>query len=1681
MINWTLNFPFNEADYPTLLELEGLRELGYSDTQNIATIGIGFNLRSDPIRALVITQVTGLMSGSQEFAAFDQLLAAAVAPDLTTDLAVQAALNGVLVDYDMNSGFAPLGLTEFRLLPTQSENIFNVSIVDFEATLQNRLTNAGVGDLPDSREKLALLSLEYNNGAALIGPNLRAALASNDRAEAWWNIRYDSNANNDVAQRRYVESHIFGLYDEVDPDANYRPEEIEALKVARTFNKHINNITTYDQANVLQFDGDPNDPNVGPAQSRLDSIEAGIVAAGGPANAFGQIDKIEGSLDPARRKLVETYADFTTLAPQFIPLLIDAGYQGHLIRLTSDAMVANGLLTHLAIDDQLAANLANASIRNVFVAANTQATVNGNPDPNEVAAHTVDRSSAPAANDLIFGSIEENNSIVGIRAGVADTLSGGAGDDFFVGGGGADVIDGGDDEDTISYLSSIEAVDVDLGDANPESGGFADGDILSNFENVLGSAFADFLAGSDEGNVIFGAGGIDIINGRGGQDFLYGGDDNDTLSGDGPLADPSDAGDDLLHGGAGNDIVEYATETGSGDIDVTLSPNSVPGAPIILVYDTYGKTDTLISIETIYGHSNRDTVDLTGLTSVGIRYFGGGGIDEIRGGPVNDVLGNIHDATFDYAELSPVERSALYNSVYRIDPLGPRPELDGGEGNDIYFIDFSVAEYQQGDVRTVNIGDNEDDVGTKIFLRNMDNGQIDTVGGVLASHVKQEAGSLEPVTNQFEEVIGHEYQEGGRNEIEGFFGDSGTWYQVRQDEGDGFFLFAVDDFSGYIQDFKDDGALEFDDFAYVLNLATHFLPYDSLTVGDVEIDLGVTPPPDDSGEEQIGSDGVAFDNSGSSTVVTGTALGDFAFVSGGDTTFDMGAGADIAISGDGSDTLNGGADDDDLDAGGGNDMVVGDAGDDSLAGGDGADVVDGGTGDDFASGGAGDDELYGGLGEDILEGNAGFDIIFGGGGFDVISGGDDDDELYGEDAGDFVFGDAGNDMLDGGLNDDELYGGFGNDTYQFASGFGRDKVYETDEAPNVGGGEGEGGGSQSSGPNTDIDRIVFSDLNLTDLSFDRDGLTDDLIIRENGTMHEIFVVDHFAGESWGVEEIEFANGTIWDRVMIDAIAIGGGDPGPTILGTENNDTIDGTTGDDVIDALAGDDLLRADDGDDFLFGREGDDDLQGEDGDDVIVGGIGDDTLSGGAGADMLDGGAGGDQLSGGSGSDDYSFDAGFGNDIVIDASNAGDTDRIIFGSDIDKADIEVLIDAQNTDNIILRHALSNSSVVVQDYGLSDGSGIEEIEFIDGTVWDRATIDVMAIPPITTAPDTGTAEENFSSLVDVLANDLAQDDGTLTVTSASIVNGLGDVSLIGNLVLYDSGAENYNELQVGQSAEVEISYSVSDAFGNTASDTLTVTVTGRNDAPTVGNDSATTDSATAIVIDPLANDSDVDGGTVSLTTGFDFSGNAVQAFIFDGLGNVTANNDLLTYDPAGAYDNLEIGETALVQMLYFVTDGQGGTNVGLVQVDVEGTASGAQSAVMFGGRFDAPYSLTRDGLTEFDIFGTFGRQGGDERAKESGSIVWKSLEESLTDIEQIIRNVKGEEKLDFSEFLRHNRDAFGDASPAKSEPTTSASASSVISAPPANDEPLLGPIALEFYEAHFASARSDWDGLSMLA
>jgi GH24 family phage-related lysozyme (muramidase) len=219
-----------------LARVEGFRPGVYWDSARTprATIGFGFNLEAaenDYLR-LVLEEiygssginVDGFLADFRKGIAKLRPTQAQVRQDPALyNAQLRAALDG-LVHQNLLPGqtFEPFQLTKTEAT-TVERQILEGYTIDGVFTdgkllrLQQLLSDVNGISLPsNSNEFVALASLFYNR-EDLIGSNLLAALKAGGRAEAWYEIRYQSNGGQSrspgIANRRYRESDQFGLYD----------------------------------------------------------------------------------------------------------------------------------------------------------------------------------------------------------------------------------------------------------------------------------------------------------------------------------------------------------------------------------------------------------------------------------------------------------------------------------------------------------------------------------------------------------------------------------------------------------------------------------------------------------------------------------------------------------------------------------------------------------------------------------------------------------------------------------------------------------------------------------------------------------------------------------------------------------------------------------------------------------------------------------------------------------------------------------------------------------------------------------------------------------------------------------------------------------------------------------------------------------------------------------------------------------------------------------------------------------------------------------------------------------------------------------------------------------------------------------------------------------------------------
>ncbi len=220
---------YREQRFSHIERVEATIPRPYLDSRGIPTMGIGFNLR-DPFVRDGVLNVFGLNPRSaaligdpaaqaRERYYVNSITEAVLTCWKSTD-ALRSALDETMRRRADDPLLALLGARPSRFAfhgpaDPRIRQAFDYIIEEYE----NRV-NTWLPGIPPSRERIALVSLAYNglvNAGA--SPRLRAAVRRGDRAEAWYEIRYNSNPPGrgdraGIAKRRFFEADTFGLYDD---------------------------------------------------------------------------------------------------------------------------------------------------------------------------------------------------------------------------------------------------------------------------------------------------------------------------------------------------------------------------------------------------------------------------------------------------------------------------------------------------------------------------------------------------------------------------------------------------------------------------------------------------------------------------------------------------------------------------------------------------------------------------------------------------------------------------------------------------------------------------------------------------------------------------------------------------------------------------------------------------------------------------------------------------------------------------------------------------------------------------------------------------------------------------------------------------------------------------------------------------------------------------------------------------------------------------------------------------------------------------------------------------------------------------------------------------------------------------------------------------------------------------
>ncbi|MBG6172433.1 VCBS repeat-containing protein [Labrenzia sp. EL_208] len=249
-------------------------------------------------------------------------------------------------------------------------------------------------------------------------------------------------------------------------------------------------------------------------------------------------------------------------------------------------------------------------------------------------------------------------------------------------------------------------------------------------------------------------------------------------------------------------------------------------------------------------------------------------------------------------------------------------------------------------------------------------------------------------------------------------------------------------------------------------------------------------------------------------------------------------------------------------------------------------------------------------------------------------------------------------------------------------------------------------------------------------------------------------------------------------------------------------------------------------------------------------------------------------------------------------------------------------------------------------YVASDGEGNSEPATVTITI--EGSHDNTA--PVSVDDSYTVGEDGLLSGQNLLANDTDADGDGLSVASVN-----GSSASVGSQIVLDSGAlltvnadgtfsydQNgaFDHLGDEETATETFSYVASDGEGNSEPATVTITIEGSHDntAPVSVDDSYTVGEDGLISGENLlANDTDADGDGLSVASVNGSSASVGSQIVLDSGALLTVNADgTFDYDPNGAFDELDAGETGADSFTYQVSDGNGGLDTATVNLTIDG-------------------------------------------------------------------------------------------------------------------------------------------------
>ncbi|MBU3008433.1 VCBS domain-containing protein [Cobetia amphilecti] len=259
--------------------------------------------------------------------------------------------------------------------------------------------------------------------------------------------------------------------------------------------------------------------------------------------------------------------------------------------------------------------------------------------------------------------------------------------------------------------------------------------------------------------------------------------------------------------------------------------------------------------------------------------------------------------------------------------------------------------------------------------------------------------------------------------------------------------------------------------------------------------------------------------------------------------------------------------------------------------------------------------------------------------------------------------------------------------------------------------------------------------------------------------------------------------------------------------------------------------------------------------------------------------------------------------------------------------------------------ALKNgeSAVTTLTYQVSDGLGGVSTATVSVTI--NGVDDVPTLTPATGDVTEDTAVNGEGDLVaaGTLAAGSGGDAGEDKFTAGTLTGEYGELTVDadGN---WGYSADNAQDAvqQLNQGVELTDTFTVTNADGVTTT-TVTITLTGVNDAPVAEADTGTTAENANLVVDAvegvLNNDTDIDTGSTSVVSQVAGTAAGVDAAVdMTGGGSITiAEDGSYTFAPGTDFDTLAVGESATTTIAYTVQDDNGAESSSTLTITVTGT------------------------------------------------------------------------------------------------------------------------------------------------